>query len=178
MVKLKNLIVEEKYEYGCLMAMLPQDIGKKLYDFGKNIISDDLLYLDPFGQEDYGREKELHTTIKFGFTKNYNKEEINRLLIGTKPFYILIKNIDVFENDEFDVIKFNVDGEELKRLRTIFDKLPNIDKYKEYHPHITLAYVHRGIGKKFKNKNNKFYSRIPIYSLKYSFNNGEYFFKL
>lgn len=178
MIRLKQLITEVKYEHGCVMAQVPATAAALIMEFGKRIISDDMLYLDPELPDDYGREREPHVTIKFGLTQSYQKEQIAQMLKGTKPFVISVKGMDIFSNPKFDVVKFNVEGEELNRLREIFDKLPNVDEHPIYHPHMTLAYVRPGLGKKFQGKVTRAVSRIPIFHIKYSDRGQPSFFKL
>lgn len=178
MINLKSLITEVKYDYGCIMAQIPPTIASLIINFGKQIISDDMLYFDPNNPADYGREKEPHVTIKFGLTESYKKDQIQQMLAGTKPFVITMNGIDIFENKAFDVVKFNMEGPELRRLRQIFDKLPNVDEYKIYRPHMTLAYLKPGLGKKFKNRTAKAFSKIPISIIKYSDRGTPLFFNL
>jgi 2'-5' RNA ligase len=160
------------------MAQIPATAATVIMDFGKRIITDDMLYLDPEEPGDYGREKEPHVTIKFGLTQSYTQEQMQEMLRGTKPFSITVRGMDVFSNPKFDVIKFNVDGEELHRLRKVFDALPNVDEHPIYHPHMTLAYVKPGLGKPFQGKVTKSISRIPINLIKYSDRGKPLFFKL
>lgn len=178
MLSLKNLILEVKYDYGCIMAQIPPSTASLIINFGKQIISDDMLYFNEDEPDDYGREKEPHVTIKFGLTESYTKEQIQQMLAGTKPFTITIQGLDIFENPKFDVVKFNMEGKDLRRLRKVFDKLPNTDEYKIYHPHMTLAYVKPGLGKKFQNRTTKAFSTIPINLIKYSDRGTPMFFKL
>lgn len=167
MIRLKQLITEIKYEYGCLMAMVPPAAATRIMEFGQKIIPDDILYFDPTEPDDYGREREPHVTIKFGLTEHYSKEQIAELLRGTKPFPVSIRGMDIFSNPQYDVIKLNVDGPELHRLREVCDKLPNEDKYPEYHPHMTLAYLRPGLGARFIRKTTSL-AKIQITTLAYS----------
>ena len=177
-MKLKSLLTEIKYDYGCVMAQMPQTISVSLFEFGKQVISDDMLYFDPNSPGEFGREKEFHVTIKFGLTNSYTTEQIQEMLKGTKPFLVNILGMDIFPNERFDVIKFNIEGEELRRLRKIFDVLPNKDDYKEYHPHMTLAYVQPGLGARFQGKSTRNYSRVLVSSIKYSDRGKGSFYRL
>lgn len=178
MIKLKNLLLESSYQYGCVMAQVPSHYATTLVEFGKRLVPDNILYYDPRGIEEYGRETEMHTTIKFGLTNIYSKEQMEQLIGNTKPFYITIRGLDVFENELFDVVKFNIEGEELRRLNQIFSALPNVDRYKDYKPHMTIAYVKRGYGKNYKGKNIQTMPRIMIDTIKYSYPTGKLFFNL
>jgi poly(A) polymerase len=168
MIQLKTIILEMKYEYGCVMAYLPQKYATQMIEFGRHIITDDMLYFDPTEPDDYGREVEPHVTIKFGLTDSYPKEKMAEFLRGTKPFNIRITGMSIFQNPKFDVVKMNVESEELRRLRAVFDQVPNQDSYKEYHPHLTLAYVKSGMGTKFQNRSVGKFAQIPISTIVYS----------
>lgn len=167
MIKLK-LLLEGRYDYGCLMCIIPEEYSKKILDFNYSLITDGSLYKD--GKK-FGREVECHTTIKYGFTKSYTEEQMKRMLKDIKPFKIKVTGISLFENDDFDVVKLDVKSDVLNKLYDKFSKLPNEDEYDEYHPHITLCYVRKGLGKKFIKKQKRF-SSIPITTIQYS-NKGE-----
>jgi len=168
MIRLKQLIFEVKYDHGCVMAYPNPDLTAQVIEFGQNIITDDMLYLDPQNPDDYGREKDPHVTIKFGLTQSYPPEKMAEFLKGTKPFFIRITGMDVFQNPKFDVVKLNIEGEELNRLRQIFDQIPNVDEHKVYHPHMTIAYVLPGLGTKFQNRSVGKFARIPVSRIVYS----------
>ena len=178
MITLKRLICEVKYDYGCVMAQMPPSVSSRFIDFGRKLVPDDMLYFDPNEPDDYGREKEMHVTIKFGLTQSYTKEQISQLLRGTKPFYITIQGLDIFQNPEFDVVKFNIESDELYRLRKVFDTLPNVDEHKVYHPHMTLAYVNAGFGERFKGKKINSNTQIPVNLMKYSDRGQNSFYRL
>lgn len=173
MLKLK-LLLEGAYDYGCLMAFIDDDTSKKILDFNYSIIPENDLYKE--GTE-YGRECRPHVTIKFGFTKSYSEEKMNDFLKNIKPFKIKIKELSLFETDKYDVVKFDVISDELNKLHKRFSKLPNEDEHPEYHPHITLAYVKKGMGKKFIKKKKTFAS-IEIKTLQYSDKGEKTFYNL
>lgn len=178
MILLKTLIKEVRFDYGCIMAQLPPEVATPIISFGKKIISDNMLYFDKNEPDDYGREKEMHITIKFGLTQTYTEQQIMTMLRGTKAFDVTLSAIDVFSNSNFDVIKINADGPELHRLRKVFDTLPNTDAYPVYHPHATIAYVKSGLGSPFKGKTMGTTPHAKISLIKYSDRGDPHFFKL
>jgi hypothetical protein len=165
MISLK-LLVEETYEYGCVMAEVPTEPARKLMEFSRATIPDEILYTEE-DDDSYGREDHFHTTIKYGLTEKYDEDEIKEFLKNTKPFPIEIKGLSVFENEKFDVVKFDMEGKELRRLNKIFSDLPNEDEYPDYKPHMTLAYVKSGMGKKYVKKALKL-SKIGVNTIIYS----------
>ena len=179
MIKFQTLLLEAKYEYGCVMGQIPSNIAASIIQFGKSIIPDEFLYFDPTGREEYGRETEPHITIKFGLTQPYSRGQLQQFFVGSHPFNITIRNLGVFNNSQFDVVKINVEPDaELLRLREVFNALPNEDKYKEYHPHITLAYAKPGYGKRFENRKGKGFSKVQINTIKYSDQSKKLYFQI
>jgi 2'-5' RNA ligase len=54
-------------------------------------------------------------------------------------------------NKNFDVVKFNVvPSFTLQNLNSKLSEFPNSNEYPEYKPHITIAYVKKGSGKKYE----------------------------
>lgn len=164
MIKLQ-LLTENKYDYGCVMARIDENAARVILDFNYKTISDHMIYEED--GHDYGREVQPHITLKYGLTEGYTEEQMKKLLQHVIPFDVKVTGMSVFENDKYDVIKFDVDGKELRALNELFSKLPNHDEYSDYNPHLTLAYVHKGMGKKFIKKLSKT-ARIPVRMLEYS----------
>ena len=163
MIKLK-LLLEGKYDYGSVMAKVKDEDSQKILEFNNNFIPEQVLYNEGFG---HGREKDPHVTVKYGLTKSYSPNEMQQILNGIKPFMLIVGGISIFKNPNFDVVKFDVDGKELRELNQIFSSLPNRDTHPEYHGHLTLAYVKRGEGNKFIRPSSKI-ARIEINELVYS----------
>ena len=165
MISLMRLI-ENRYEYGCVMAHIDEEAARKIIDFNYKTISEDILYIDE-NDDSFGREKNPHVTIKYGLVQSYTEEQIRQLLRQVTPFDIQVRGISIFENDKFDVVKFDVDGPELRRLNEIFSSLPNHDEYPTYNPHMTMAYVRKGMGKRFAKTPGKF-AKVPVRTIVYS----------
>ena len=135
----------ERFEYGCLMLFLDVPIWEKI----TSVIKPEDIYTVG---NDYGIEKEPHLTILYGFHDEVTSEEVFKLFkenMPMKPIEVRIKGISVFENPEFDVVKFDVNSPELTKLNGIMRQLPNTTKFPEYRAHITIAYVKKGEGKKY-----------------------------
>lgn len=136
-----------KYEYGCLMVNfdMPTWESKIL-----SKIDEDDLYTEG---EDYGLEDEPHVTILFGFHDSEVdiediKKEVDENLDG--PIKARIKGVSIFENPKYDVLKMDVEGEDLTRLNGIMrDKFPYTNNFPDYHAHMTIAYLKPGTGKKY-----------------------------
>jgi 2'-5' RNA ligase len=165
MISLMKL-VEGRYDYGCVMANIDEDDSRKIIDFNYKTINEDILYTEE-SDSSFGREQHPHVTIKYGLVKSYTEEQIKKLLHQVTPFNIQVRGISIFENDKFDVVKFDVESPELRKINEIFSNLPNHDEYPTYNPHMTIAYVKKGMGNRFVKSPGKF-AKIPVRSIVYS----------
>lgn len=168
------MIHNVKFEFGCVMGLIDSDTSKTLLEISKKLIPDDVLFHEE-GQE-YGRENECHITVKFGLTNHYSKEAMGKVMEKIEPFSAVLEKIDLFSNPKFDVVKYNVVSEELNKLNKLFSKLPNKDEHPIYHPHLTIAYVKPGEGKRFLKKFTPI--EVKISRMKYSNPIGKYYYNL
>lgn len=153
MIKLKNLIKEEKepvYEYGC--AMLYFEPNNEVVEFQKTIRPEDIYTEDKNGG--YGLETEPHCTLLYGLHEEVELEDVKNVLDNIVFGYCRIHNPSLFENEKFDVLKFDVGythkgGAFLHNANRLLNNLPNTQTYPDYHPHMTVAYLKPGMGKKY-----------------------------
>jgi hypothetical protein len=165
MINLKTMLSEASHAatktHGCLMAMVEAQHCSSIIDFGKKLVSEDTLYTAP----GYGREDECHVTILFGFKPDINELQIRRIIQGIKPFTIRLKSISQFHNSQFDVVKFDVESEDLVSLNERSKNFPFESDYPVYHPHMTIAYVKPGT---FPFESAEVYLSVPIKKICYS----------
>jgi tRNA nucleotidyltransferase/poly(A) polymerase len=145
-IELSTINEEENNTYtGCLMLFF--DIPKW------NIITSKIKNDDLYNVEGYGIEDEPHVTILYGINNNISEKDVLNLVEKlVKPdIEVNIESIDCFENDEFDVVKFNVNSELLHKLNFVLTKKFDYrNNYPDYKPHMTIAYVKSGTGNKYK----------------------------
>lgn len=142
---------QKRDHYGCLML---QAKVKDWDDFHTAGIDEDDVYIKPHDKS-YGLEQEPHVTVLFGLHEDEVDEETIQSVMkqNLKPFTSRVDEVDVFENDEYDVVKYNIPvSEELQKYRDLFMKFPNTQTFPDYKPHMTIAYVKPGTGKKYKRK--------------------------
>ena len=157
------------------MAYVDPTYGLQILKVGRRAIPSSILYTDP---EDptYGYDNEPHVTLKYGFEPDLDRNTIAEILKGTKPFNVVLTSLNQFQNEKYDVVKFEVQKcPILTELRRRCDGYPNTDSYPDYKPHMTLAYVKKGT---FPHIRENLNIALPITRFKYSGPNGKYFINL
>ena len=167
----ENLL--EDRQYSCLMAPAPPKLTDAVIRWGQMFVQDDELYTDPQDPDGYGREDEVHVTVKFGLHDAEPSKELLRIIEATQPFEIEVGPCTLFENEKYDVVKFDVDGDGLRELNRRVSELPNSDEHPEYHPHLTVAYVvkeacHELIGKPLLDPKTELDLRFVVKSVIFS----------
>lgn len=165
-LKLDEFINEAKsfkYEFGCVMLNLKvEDWDKKIH----SIIDEEDIYDE---EEGFGLEDKCHVTVFFGIIPDKSepndvKKKVKECDIDINKEYLL-ENISIFENDKYDVVKFDVkkcrkdEDEELENCeglkemnKFIEETFPNKQTFPDYKPHVTIGYVRKGKGKKYIKK--------------------------
>ncbi len=150
--KWKEFIFEGiKHKFGCVMVKVPI----KNWENTTKMIDKSDIYIDK-SDPSYGIETDPHVTLLFGLKDGVSLDNVKEKLKKYPPVEIIIDGVDIFENDQFDVVKFNV--KKTKQLESMFQslsELPNENEFQEYKPHITICYVNKGSGKKYIKKVNK-----------------------
>jgi 2'-5' RNA ligase len=129
------------YKYSCLMWNLSGFYKDLTLAWGNKNIPDSVLCCDP-DDPSLGREDTPHVTLKYGIHSQDPRDIIN-LVNGFGSFLVDFGEISKFEKKGiYDVIKMAVDGKKLRRLNALVSsELKCTDSYKDYNPHITIAYV-------------------------------------
>lgn len=102
--------------------------------------------------DDYGYEDKAHVTILHGIHNDQiNKNAIFNEIRSLPIMQIEIDNISIFENDRFDVVKFDIPKtSKLMESRKKFEQFAHTNFFPNYQPHATIAYVNKGMGKKYQ----------------------------
>jgi 2'-5' RNA ligase len=145
-IKLINLLKEDNqtYDYGCVMLY---------FDFPKmnlihSIIKKSDIYTEE-GDRSFGLETEPHTTLLYGLHEEVTTDQIKNVIRSIIFSSCEIKDASIFENEKYDVLKFNVSGEGLVEANNLLKQFPFTSNYPDYHPHMTIAYIKSGIGEKY-----------------------------
>tara|TARA_R110000796_G_scaffold161858_1_gene278622 strand:- start:4116 stop:4694 length:579 start_codon:yes stop_codon:yes gene_type:complete len=170
---LRKVLLEKKgdsYDYGCVMLYFK--ISNNVWSSVQDMIPEDELYTEEGGVT-FGRENDPHITILFGLHDTISDDTIKDLATNLEaPESITLKDISIFSNDKYDVVKFDVTGDskdELSKMNDVFTKQPHTTNFPDYHPHCTIAYVKAGNGSKYvktlsKDKEIKIKPNRVIYS--------------
>ena len=139
---------KQKNGFGCVMLYVDFPEFEKL----QNLINEDDLFNDE--TKSYGLENEQHITLLYGLHKEVTDENVEEAIKDINFGDVKLHNISLFENDKFDVLKFEVGyptrgGSFLTKANNNLKKLPNTNEYKTYSPHLTLCYLKPGLGKKY-----------------------------
>lgn len=164
---------KETYSYGC--AMLYVDFPK-MAELHKLIDPQDV-YLDP---EDltFGLEDEPHVTLLYGLHEEVSLDTVKSIVENHNFGPIVAFNASIFEPEKYDVLKFDIrypikGGAFLHKCNQDLVKLPHTTDFPNYHPHMTVAYIKKGLGQKYVDKINGIeYDLEPTYVV-YSTSNGE-----
>ena len=171
-MKIKNYIqfIKESsgYEYGCVMVEVPVSNWNEITSY----INPEDVYT---GDDDtHGIQENPHVTILYGLHKEVTPEMVKSVFEGfTKDINIEVNGIDIFENKDYDVVKFNVNPDgALQELHDKLSEFPNSNSFPDYKPHITIAYVKSGTGKKYVKPDYK-YEVKNVDKITYSMADGD-----
>ena len=100
-------------------------------------------------EEEGGKEDEVHVTLLYGLTDENDLPEAKKMLSLMEPFEMEFGEISSFRNEEnpYDVLIIEMKGEGLYECNRLLKTLTYENSYPDYKPHMTLAYVQKGVGK-------------------------------
>lgn len=143
--------LEEKaaHEFSSTQVNLPEPLAGQIRRWGHQFIADE----DVDTEE--GREDEIHVTVLFGLHTN-EPDEVKKALKGVGPIELTLGKTSIFECEDYDVVKLDVESDDLHRLnKKLSDCCEHTQTHPTYKPHCTISYVKKGCGKKYVG-NDKF----------------------
>ena len=148
----------KKYPYGC--AMLQFDFPEMKLFHEK---------IDPKDLTDSGFETEPHVTLLYGLHDDeIDDKKVIDVCQSVKIGAMDLHNVSLFENEDFDVLKFDVRSNFLHKINEKLTEFPHTTDFPEYHAHSTIAYLKPGKGKeyveKFSNRSFEVYPTRFVYS--------------
>ena len=129
------------HEFSSIMAYMPPEIGAAVQKIAANIPDADL--------SEKGREEEPHVTIKWGIHGD-DPAGAKQALEGKGSAKVKLGDLSLFSSDEHDVLKIDVESPDLHSLNAAVNRsCPHTDTFPDYRPHVTVAYLKPGMGKKY-----------------------------
>lgn len=136
---------ERKYDYGCLML----EFESPYWESATLGINPEDLYIDP-NDDTYGLEKECHVTIVYGLHDEVTVDKLKPYLKKLSLYGAHITGKSLFENPNFDVLKFDIACPQANLTnKELVTEMPITQTFKNYSPHMTIAYLKPGMGKKY-----------------------------
>lgn len=137
------ICISKKNDYSWVYINLSKEIEELMLDFKEKIEKEDI----------FEKEEDVcdHVTIKYGLKTDDPKDPKSRLE-DEKGGEFYLGESSIFETEKYDVVKIEVESEDLKRIHDRLNELPHEDKYPDYKAHATIAYVKKGKGKKYVGK--------------------------
>ena len=145
------LLEQEEHEptYGCVMLYTNMRDWEDIHTGG---IDPEDVYKKPY-DDSFGLEENPHMTVIYGIHEDEVTPEqmINVIKENMEDVTVTISKISIFEQDEYDVVKYDIPvTEQIQSYRDLFiNNFENTQTFPEYHPHMTIAYVKPGEGKKY-----------------------------
>jgi hypothetical protein len=163
-VKLFEEFVVEKsgdsYSSGCVMLYFDFPMMNKIHD---GIDPNDLY--EEEGDRTFGLENEPHVTLLYGLKDSVTPEQVKEVLENFTFGPCVLHNASLFEN-EYDVLKFDVKGDNLHKANEALRELPYKNDYPDYHPHCTVGYLKKGTGSKYcKRMDGHEHELMPTYAV-------------
>lgn len=133
-------VVKPKFDHATVMLMPPPYIAARALLYGRAIPDDDLA--------DHGRETTPHITIKYGLDSD-KRLIAQRIVDLWDDVQLTFGRVELFRNDEHDVVVVKVDSPQLRSMHRVLSALPNKEEERPYNPHLTIAYVKKGRGERY-----------------------------
>lgn len=141
--RITRKLLEESYDYSCLMIDVPKAQADFLQDWARVNIPDESVHVDE--KEDTGRERHTHITVLWGIQLPQPNDVVRDLIQRTRTFPVQFGTVGLFRKDDCDVVMVHVESPWLRAFHARLKAgVPNVQTYPTYTPHCTLAYVKKG----------------------------------
>lgn len=155
---------EEEHEFSSTQLDLPSDLSESIHAWGVEQIDDSELTGD--GRQDVD---DMHVTVLYGLEAQ-TPDRVDELARGSGPVELTLGKTSIFTTEDADVVKVEIEvAPQLKKLReTLEANTKNTQTFPDYKPHITIAYVKKGEGKKYAGSDAFAGQKVTISALQFS----------
>ena len=102
---------------------------------------------------DYGLEKTPHVTLVPCLDNDVDLDKLKTYLDDISEYDIILTDLSKFECEKFDVLKCSVKSNKLiETNKKILKDFESHSEYKNYQPHLTIAYIKQGASDKYTEK--------------------------
>jgi len=160
---------QKNYEWQSTQLDLPDDIATKVKAFANTIPASEL------NNAQGGREPETHITVVYGLDTYLSPAALGTFTNQEAPIEVTLGVVSMFEQNDYDVLKINVESAGLHRL---YEKIINQigapgATFPHYSPHVTIAYLKKGMGKKYDGDTRFRGTKITFNELSFSNQHGQ-----
>lgn len=162
---------DREFDYGSTQLDLKGQVAEDVTEFAKSLPENILVKEEADG----GRETEPHITVLYGLDTT-NEAQVRGLVQEAKPIEVELGEVSQFDtNEKYDVLKVDVVSDQLSELNAKLDKvLATPGKtFDEYQPHVTIAYVKKGMGQKYVGDTRFKGQKITLDNLTFSMQDGK-----
>lgn len=109
------------------------------------------LYIDLEEPKRFGAEEYPHVSLLVGLHDGEFAPGVLTDYLAQQPqFDVELTGVSIFENRDYDVVKFDVRSDDLTRMNAYLkEHFPYTTNFPDYVPHMTIAYVKPGCGAKY-----------------------------
>ena len=127
--------------------------------------------------KDYGLEDEPHVTLLWGIHDDkHSLDDVKYYLPSLEDMSAILIGVSHFDGEEYDVLKIGVDAPRYHDVNADLTKnLECTNTFPTYTPHLTVAYLKKGMGGIYTeaNKNKMMQTVIAPSKYKYGYANGK-----
>lgn len=144
---------EGVHKYGTTQLRFTPNIEATIRTFGAGLIPVNDLYAEE------GFEHTPHVTVKYGITENIAEAlpVITDVVRSTPAPTGTFGKLEIFAppKKQYDVVVMRVESPSLVALNAaLVEAVPSVNTFRNYRPHVTLAYVLMGHGARYKDVEN------------------------
>lgn len=135
------------FKYSSTQVNVSPELRNRIVRWGQRNVKDADIYVDEEEPPSrHSREYESHVTLLYGIHEA-DPKRVFELFRGVRPFWVDLGRVSLFKrNARFDVVKIEASSPRLHELNgTIRQRLTTTQLYPGYDPHITVAFVRKGL---------------------------------